>query len=176
MADSTRTLNASCLCGAAKHQITLPSSAFPLPLHLCHCDSCRRMTGTFALTVMFLPEEYEPTKDTLDKLAPFQFSKRITDYHCNTCGTQMLAHCWKDAEDHSKGASWDVCSGTIEKIEGLFELKGHSFISDTLDSGFADFLTNYDGKAVQRWARDFGQGEQLPVQWEHPERDRKSVV
>lgn len=172
MAGDTKTLNATCLCGEAKHQITLPSSAFPLPLHLCHCNSCRRMTGTLALTVAFLPEEYKPAQEVLDKLVPFQFSKRITEYHCKTCGTQMLAHCWRDAEDSSKGASWDVCTGTLEKIDGLLELKGHEWVSDTLDGGFADFLTTHDGKTVPRWHHHDGEGEQVPLRWESPDRPK----
>jgi len=128
------------------------------------------MVGCLALTVTFLPDSYQPAQELLDKLVPFQFSKRITQYHCKTCGTQMLAHCWRDGEDHSKGASWDAASGTLEKIDGLFELKGHEHVADTLDGGFADFLATFDSKTVQRWPRHFGKSEQLPARWESPDR------
>lgn len=172
MSNATRTLNASCLCGVADHQITVPSSAFPLPLSLCHCDSCRRMTGTLALTIISLPDEYEPTQETLDKMVPFKFSKRLIEYHCKTCGTQMLAHCWRDGDDHSKGSQWDASSGTLDKIEGLVQVTGHEFIADTLDGGFADFLTSYTGKPLPRWPHQPGRGEEIPLRWEHPDRPK----
>lgn len=130
------------------------------------------MTGTLALTVTFLPEEYSPAQEVLEKLTPFQFSKRITQYHCKVCGTQMLAHCWRDGEDHNKGSSWDAASGTLEKIELLFELKGHEHVADTLDGGFADFLTTHDNKPVQRWPHHSGRGEQVPLRWERPDRPK----
>lgn len=172
MSDDKRTLNASCLCGAANHRITLPASSIPLPLFFCHCTSCRHMTGTLAYTVTWLPEDYKPAQETLDVLTPFEFTERTTQYHCSTCGTQMLAHCRQDADNHSGGSSWAAVSGTLEKLEGLFELKGHEFVEDTLDGGFADFLTTYDGQPVPRWARNFGEGEILPPQWERPDRPK----
>lgn len=131
------------------------------------------MTGTLALTVLGLPEEYKPAQGLLDKLVPFQFSKRLTQYHCRTCGTQMLAHCWRDGDNHSKGESWDVASGTLEMIEGLYRILGHQHVADTLDGGFADFLTHHAGERIQRWPHNFEEGEQIPLQWQH--RDRPMV-
>lgn len=172
MSDETKALDASCLCGAAQHHITLSSSEFPLPFWLCHCDSCRRMTGTLALTETNLPTSYQPSQELLAKLTSFQFSERITDYHCTICGTQILAHCYRDAEYHSKGSSWDAPTGTFERIDGLFEMKGHEQVADTLDGGFADFLTTYQDEPVDRWPHRPGKGEQIPLRWERPDRPK----
>lgn len=57
------------------------------------------MTGALCLTVTFLPAYYEPARSLVDKLKGFQFSKRIIQYHCPTCGCQMMARCVEDAED-----------------------------------------------------------------------------
>lgn len=84
----------------------------------------------------------------------------------------MITHCWKDGEDHSKGSSYDVASGTLEQAEDILELKGHEQLADTLDGGFADFLTIWKGGHVSRWPHHFEKGEQIPLQWERPDRPK----
>ena len=169
MASEKTTLKATCLCGSAKHEITLLPSQLPLQLHFCHCNSCRHMTGALALTEVTLPSGYKPAKELLEKLTAFSFSKRITQYHCNTCGSQMLAQCWVDGNDPDKGYSWDVMSGTLEQAEGVVEVTLHEHIQDTLDGGFADFLPSISGKTIERWAASPNSKDQLPLYWTSPE-------
>lgn len=99
MADETHTFKASCICGNISHEISIRKADLPLKGYMCHCDSCRHMTGALCLTVTFLPAYYEPARSLVDKLKGFQFSKRIIQYHCPTCGCQMMARCVEDAED-----------------------------------------------------------------------------
>ena len=160
-----KTLKATCLCGNAAHSIALPATDFPLKIHMCHCDSCRHMTGALCLTVVFLPESYQPEQALVDKLHPFQFSKRITQYFCPDCGTHVLARCLEDENDPNNKVTWDVASGTLEQIEGLVELAGHEFLADTLDGGFSDFLPELGGKSIARWPQQPGKDEQLPQPW-----------
>ena len=172
MSSETRTVKAACFCGSAKYDITLPASNFPLKADICHCWSCRHMTGTLHLTLINMPEDWDPPKDVVDKLVPFKFSERLTQYHCNTCGSQLLAHNWKDGNDHSKGYSWDAMSGCIEKADGVFEISSHEFVGDTLDGGFADFLPAIDGKTLTRWKGWPGESDELPVHWSSPDRQQ----
>jgi hypothetical protein len=59
MADTT-TLTAQCLCKSVHYQITLPSSSFPLKVHLCHCAICRYTHGSFACFHSVLPKDVTP--------------------------------------------------------------------------------------------------------------------
>lgn len=171
MATDTKTMKASCLCGAAKHEIALKASDYPLKGYLCHCNSCRRMTGSLALTVVFLPTYYEPAPAVLDNLTGFAFSKKITQYFCTTCGCHMLARCLKDGDDPDSLVSWDATTGSLERIEGVVDWQGHGFVQDTLDGGFADFLTELHGKKVDRWPGDFGKGKKLTLPWTSPSKE-----
>ena len=87
-----------------------------------------------------LPPPYEPAQEVLDTLIPYQFSNRLTIFHCRVCGAQMLFRCWKDANDHSQGCLWDVACGTLEKGDGVFRVECHEHVMDTLDGGISDFF------------------------------------
>ncbi|CAK1359963.1 hypothetical protein CB0940_06080 [Cercospora beticola] len=167
MADETHTFKASCICGNISHEISIRKADLPLRGYMCHCDSCRHMTGALCLTVTFLPAYYEPAKSLVDKLKGFQFSKRIIQYHCPTCGCQMMARCVEDAEDPDSKVTWDTTTGTLDDIDKHIDWQGHEFLSDTLDGGFADMLLEVHGKKLDRWPGRFGEGkDQLPVYWQ----------
>jgi hypothetical protein len=128
------------------------------------------MTGTLHLTSANLPETYEPAPELLEKLVPFQFSKRLTDYHCKICGSILLGHFWRDASDHSKGAQWDAMSGSLENFDGDLEFNAHEFIADTLDGGFSDFLPSVNGKELPRHAYSPRDSDSLPPYWQSKDR------
>lgn len=128
------------------------------------------MTGTLHLTIANLPESYAPAPDLVAKLTPFQFSKRLTQYFCSTCGTQMLAYVRHSAHDETKGARWDVMSGTLEQADDIFELEAHDFVADTLDGGFADFFPTFKDKPVPRFAGFTNKSQELPLYWYSSER------
>ncbi|KAK3691341.1 hypothetical protein LTR37_018702 [Vermiconidia calcicola] len=171
MASETKTLKATCLCGTAAHTLNLPSSVFPLKAYICHCNSCRHTTGALFLSIILIPEStsYEPSAELLNKLVPFQFSKRLTYYHCATCGALTLQHCWNDASDPSKGHNWDLATGSLEQADGVFEVQCHEHIADTLDGGFSDFLPSINGKSLPRWTAN-PDSEDLPLYWSSPSR------
>lgn len=99
MAAQTRTLKATCICGESAHEISIRDEDFPLKAYMCHCSSCRHMTGSLCLTVTFLPAYYRPEQSFVDKLTGFSFSNRITQYFCTKCGCHMLARCLADGDD-----------------------------------------------------------------------------
>lgn len=172
---ATTKLKASCMCGAAKHEITLETSELPLKLGFCHCASCRRMTGTLHLTMATLPASYAPSQDLVSKLTPFEFSKRLTQYFCTTCGTHMLAYVKHSAHDSSTSARWDVMTGSLEKIDDLFDIESHDFVADTLDGGFSDFLITFNDKQIPRFAGHSENSEKLPLYWQSKDRPQISA-
>jgi len=165
MTSETNTVKATCLCGEAKHEVALPSSAYPLKAYFCHCDSCRHSTGALCNTVAFLGNYYTPARALIDKLQSFQFSKRITQYFCPQCGTLMLSRCLKDAEGSSDVTEWGVATGTLEQADGVIEVQAHEHVADTLDGGFSDFLQKVSDEGIERWPHGFREGEQLPLYW-----------
>lgn len=169
MADNTRTVKATCLCGDAAHEITLPSTAYPLPAYFCACSSCRHMTGTLFLSTAFLPPIYHPSPDLLNKLTSFKFSDRITQYFCKRCGSTMLAHCMPNPKNPDRKENWDVMTGTLETFDDTIDLKGYEYIHDTRDGGFSDFLTNLDKRTLDRWPYDINEETHLPLHWRKPQ-------
>ncbi|EME88481.1 uncharacterized protein MYCFIDRAFT_119849, partial [Pseudocercospora fijiensis CIRAD86] len=174
MADNTRTIKARCLCRSSAHSITLPRDAFPLKGYMCHCSSCRHMTGSLCVMATFLPASYRPETSLVENLTAYVFSKRITQsrYFCPTCGCQMMARCLADGDDPNSQVTWDIATGTVEKLDNVVEWQGHEHLQDTLDGGFSDMLTEVDGKVLPRWPAHFGQGEELPLRWQSPSRPK----
>ena len=169
MTTDTKTVKASCLCGKASYDLTLPASEFPLQSMWCHCGSCRHKTGTLSQKICGVPDSFQPQKELFEELTPYEFSERLTEYFCKTCGALMLTHAKRGAYS-SRGAHWDVMSGTLEKAEGVFELTAHEYVADTIDGGFSDFLPAIKGKQLERWPGRPNQGEQLPLYWQSPDR------
>lgn len=169
MASNKTTVKSSCLCGKAKQDLTFPTSDLPLEGAWCHCESCRHMTGTLCLTTVTLPDNYEPPKELLNELTSFEFSPRLTQYFCKTCGSQIMAHL-KHSSTGDKGPHWDVMTGTLEKQEGVFALSESHFIADTIDGGFSDFILCIEGRRMQRWPLRPHADEELSLYWQSPDR------
>jgi hypothetical protein len=47
-------------------------------------------------------------------------------------------------------------TGTLKHIDGLVDFQRHIYIHDTLDGGFADMLTQVNGKRLARWSGNAG--------------------
>jgi hypothetical protein len=175
MANTTKTIAATCLCGDAAHNITLPSTAFPIPTYFCSCNSCRHMTGTLFLSTAFLPPTYEPSSSLLDKLTSFRFSDRITQYFCKRCGSMMLCYCIPKPSSTNRTGSWDVMTGTLEAFDSILDLKGYEYIHDTRDGGFSDFMPTLNDRPLERWSFDINTSSQLPLHWRDPSNPREIV-
>lgn len=169
MTGDTKTIKATCLCGDAAHEITLPSTAYPLPSYFCTCDSCRHMTGTLFLSTAFLPPSYQPSSSLLSKLTSFKFSDRITQYFCKNCGSTMLAHCLPNPKTPHRAENWDVMTGTLETFDGVVDVKGYEYIHDTLDGGFSDFMPTLNNRSLDRWPHVINEQPQIPLYWRAPE-------
>lgn len=128
------------------------------------------MTGTLSFACTYLPESYQPSKELLKKLDGYEFTKRITQYHCKACGAFVIASN-KDLETpESEGTlQWDVVTGSLENFDANSEFKAHIFVKDTKDGGFADFMPIWKGRTVGRWAGYNDQSEELPLYGLHPQ-------
>lgn len=159
-----RTLKATCLCGNAKHEMEVPSSALPLEATMCHCTSCRHMTGMLCLTAAPLPSNYRPTASLLSRLRGYEILENLIYYHCPECGTKVLAQ-YLD--------NWSTFLGTLEEGDSsVYKIATHIFVEETIDGGFSDFLPAVDGKQIQRLAK-YTDSEELPRHWTSP--DRKGI-
>ncbi|EMC93007.1 hypothetical protein BAUCODRAFT_37935 [Baudoinia panamericana UAMH 10762] len=167
MADDIGTVRASCLCGNIRYNIDLPRADYPLRAGFCHCNSCRHVSGTLCMTMVFPPKRFQPSAHLLNQMHSFQFSERCTQYSCTTCGSKMLerqgSHDLVDSQ-----VTWGIMSGTLEKADGVFEVKYHCWIEDTLDGGFSDFFQPTKGDHPERWLRGEGQSEKSPLFWQSP--------
>jgi len=83
----TKTITGSCLCG----QVTYKSQAEPVFAAHCHCDDCRKNTGSGYAPLVFVPAEtltwqgetraYTHTADS---------GSVMTKHFCTQCGTQLF--------------------------------------------------------------------------------------
>jgi len=72
-----------CLCGAVRCQVTGP----PLHVYVCHCDSCRRATGSVMVAWGTWPAARLAIR--AGALAGFESSPGVTREHCARCGTSI---------------------------------------------------------------------------------------
>ncbi|KDR80159.1 hypothetical protein GALMADRAFT_1182434 [Galerina marginata CBS 339.88] len=159
-------VKASCHCGVNTFQIPFTTSKLPLASDLCHCNSCRHITGELAvhtatmegapLTADSGAESQKPAD--LSKLQAYSVSKELTRYFCSTCCAYILYET-KGANPH-----WSVSTGALERTEGVVKVGYHAFLADTLDGGIADHYRVLEGVELARYSLDEGSAT-LPHAW-----------
>ncbi|KAF2457989.1 Mss4-like protein, partial [Lineolata rhizophorae] len=160
--DSTTTVRGSCLCRRTSFTIPLPTSYVPQAKHLCHCNVCRRTSGTLFTSYLTLPSDPSTTPPSgldLALLTPYT-SSTLTRYFCPTCGTHVAVR------GHTDGALL-VCAGTLERTQGVVKIVGHEWIEDSRDGGGSVWLPSLgpDRVPAERWLRDPGTSPQAPLEW-----------
>ena len=141
----------SCACHQLTASMEVPSSALPLKLILCHCDTCRHASGVLCCAVPRLPRDVKPLQ-VRGKAEVYYTSKDSARClcFCGVCGT----HVYEDAPVPSKVG---LCSGALERADGIMELDSHIFVADTKDGGLRDWLP--DVAAWEGW--DDGQSKEI---------------
>ena len=77
----------SCLCGLVKYK----SNSDPLVIQNCHCDQCRKATGSVYLTNLFIKEEnFEITGEVNNYTHLSDAGNNMTKYFCPNCGSQVF--------------------------------------------------------------------------------------
>ena len=130
----------TCLCGKIKESLELASDV-PVEGSTCSCNICRYCTGVLYLSALPL----KGTPAFVDKLQEYRSSGRVYRYFCGACGSHVLFQV-------TKGASWHLASGVVERVVGLDEsrmqlewYRGHEFVGDTIDGGLTTCLVAAQG-------------------------------
>ena len=77
----------SCLCGSVNYK----SNTNPLVIQNCHCDQCRKATGSVYLTNLFIKEEnFEITGEVNNYTHLSDAGNNMTKYFCPNCGSQVF--------------------------------------------------------------------------------------
>tara|TARA_Y100000994_G_scaffold243447_1_gene241808 strand:+ start:2587 stop:2997 length:411 start_codon:yes stop_codon:yes gene_type:complete len=77
----------SCLCGSVNYK----SNSDPLVIQNCHCDQCRKATGSVYLTNLFIKEEnFENTGEVNNYTHLSDAGNNMTKYFCPKCGSQVF--------------------------------------------------------------------------------------
>ncbi len=87
---TSSTFRGSCLCGSVQYEI----SGEPARFYHCHCQRCRKATGTGHATNMFLqPASLKWLKGgEMVRLYKVPEAKRFTNSFCSTCGGRVPRH------------------------------------------------------------------------------------
>ena len=77
----------SCLCSSVNYK----SNSNPLVIQNCHCDQCRKATGSVYLTNLFIKEEnFEITGEVNNYTHLSDAGSNMTKYFCPKCGSQVF--------------------------------------------------------------------------------------
>jgi hypothetical protein len=76
----------SCLCNAVKYIINGPIKAAAN----CHCNSCKKTTGSVFATVAIIDENNLEIIEGQDALTTYQVSEKAMKHFCSTCGTPIF--------------------------------------------------------------------------------------
>jgi len=77
-----------CLCGAVKYTIV----SAPVNMGQCHCDDCRKATGTgHASLAFFKQEDVEIVGETCNYASKTDSGTTVTRYFCPTCSSSVFA-------------------------------------------------------------------------------------
>lgn len=132
------TLNLACACRSISGFVKVPSSELPLPMTLCHCNACRHITGSMYVSDIPIPAGSSPLNINKGELGSYNVTD-VMRYFCKKCGCFIFHR-------NKVSNSVYICTGVLEKVEDLVELKEHEFVADTKDRGLSEWLPD-----VTRW-------------------------
>ncbi|KAJ4327424.1 hypothetical protein N0V84_002196 [Fusarium piperis] len=132
------TITAQCLCEAHSYSTAVSYSSLPLQGTICHCKSCRRVTGAMYTSYIAWPGL---TREILNSdLARYEFTSNVSLLFCGTCSSPLF---W---EEHYKGKPevLDVFTGALNNVpvKNLITFPDHIFVGDTEDGGVSQWLLN----------------------------------
>lgn len=169
--DAIVRVTAQCLC--QKHTFTLDISRSSLPLEgaICHCNSCRHLTGAMYSSGVPWPGDKDAIQSST--LQKYPFSKRLTILFCGTCSSPMF---WEvhERDEHTGDVTetrYSVFTGVVlhDAPHDWTRITEHIFVGDTLDGGVSAWLCNNSDNttaaAPKRWHGTRLETEALPDDW-----------
>jgi hypothetical protein len=127
----------SCLCGAIKYEV----NGEPVRTAVCHCDDCRKATGSsYATNFFFKEEDIVVTQGT-----PKEFQHKsdagntMTKQFCGNCGSQLFGiGTGSPGVKHVKAGTLDNV-GDLKPAISVFTARKHPFT--VLDPDIEQFET-----------------------------------
>ncbi|KAF4966816.1 hypothetical protein FSARC_5531 [Fusarium sarcochroum] len=143
------TLTAQCLCKAHTFSTQVPRSKLPLDGFICHCTSCRNVTGAMYTSCT---NWLGPVDDVLSSdLTRYEFTTNSTLFFCRACSSPLF---W---EDHYQDRPRNVLAftGVLNNapLDDLINFSYQHFVGDTNDGGVSPWLQhiNRDGVKPRLW-------------------------
>ena len=87
-------LRGSCLCGGVKFEVT----EAPVTLRLCHCESCKKLSGGAATVNGRVPSNAIRVLEGKELLRTFQPAEGSAKTFCVACGSNLFGGGWPDSE------------------------------------------------------------------------------
>ncbi|KAF8069084.1 hypothetical protein FPV67DRAFT_1105332 [Lyophyllum atratum] len=159
-------VEATCQCGLNVFNLAFSTAALPVPNIICHCNTCRHVSGQMARNYAPfqgapLPAGAEETVE-LSTLATYKTSEHVTRWSCGNCSANVFTK-------HTILPDWYVAVSMLQKSDGIVSSKSHVWVSDTLDWGLADYLRAIDGHVLPRYStwpkKGEMEGDILPLGW-----------
>ena len=126
----------SCLCGAVRYQI----DGEPLRTAQCHCDDCRRATGSAFATNVFVNSDSLTVIKGITKCFEHTVDSgnTMTKEFCSVCGSQIFGH------SSGRPGIKTIKVGTIDEI-GSIRPEVEVFMSKALPfTQHPDFTEKFD--------------------------------
>ena len=138
----------SCLCGTFHTSISIPRVSVPLTGVLCHCNTCRHVSGVLCTSYACLPS----APHSLNGLSKYEGSDECTRFFCGSCGAHVFAHL------KSKDL-WLLATGVLEGGADLVTFKANTWVGETRDGGMSAWLPHLYGEEMVRYSRGSQNGD-----------------
>lgn len=87
------TLHGSCLCGGVKFEVTAPVEEF----RYCHCESCKKLSGSAATANARVPREAIQILEGDDLIRTYQPAEGSSKSFCSSCGSNLFGGGWPES-------------------------------------------------------------------------------
>ncbi|KAF4442445.1 hypothetical protein F53441_11731 [Fusarium austroafricanum] len=156
------TITAQCLCKAHTFNTQVPQSKLPLQGWMCHCTSCRNLTGAMYTSGIVWPGLSDEIINS--GLKTYVFTSAINLLFCGACSSPMFAT--KNYPDKSPYIT--VRTGVLNNnVKDLIKFTDQIFVGDTEDGGVSPWLqhVNQDGEKPRLWKGRDQISEELNEDW-----------
>src|SRR5437868_8811185 len=115
----SKRIRGSCLCGGVRFEVEPP---FIRASH-CHCDRCRKHSGTAVCTQARVPKEQFHLLQGEELIRVYGKGEGAVKAFCRTCGSSMFGGDWPDGPEVS------IRMGAFDDDPGI-RPQFHTFVSD----------------------------------------------
>lgn len=123
-------LSISCACKRITGSCDIPPHKVPLPMVLCHCNTCRHSSGLLAVSHVPIPpgsSVFQINGQPCCYKTPLQMR-----YFCEDCGCSIY-------QRKAQSETIELCTGALETA-GFVEMDEHIFVADTIDGGLSGWI------------------------------------